>query len=484
MMLKVMVQLKRGDNSVILQELLSMKQFFSNLQQDIRNVGSETTEICHEIQNRLGSDLADLRSDFETLKYRLSQLENQHTDKHNTRSNEFRDTGHSHHELSSLKQIPTMTESPQIQPIHVPNVQSSSQTSHPSYGSSLHNTRGRTLISTPDTFGHVGGSLPSHPHLPNSRGTTQTKPQLYDGTEDLEEYLAHFQIISDINGWNYHTRSLHLAGCLNGSARSILSELKEDERRDYDTIVRSLNMRYGSMERAEIFRARLQTRTRAKDESIPELAHAIRKLTRQAYPSAPSDITDILGIDHFIDALPDFDMRLKLRESNPKTISDAELQAIRLETFRLADKQRGRPVRNLQQNTDFQSKKSTESVPLEGENQKRFQEEITKTINNGFSKMRGDLHSVTYELKQVVHTLKSLPTHQNNYQNNNNQQQNWRGNSNRNRNFHQKKEHSNSRTQHSNFTSRNERDNDHSAKYQNQGNDSPSDSRARGRHQM
>jgi hypothetical protein len=243
-------------------------------------------------------------------------------------------------------------------------------------------------------------------------------------------------------------------------------------------------MRYGSMERAEIFRARLQTRTRAKDESIPELAHAIRKLTRQAYPSAPSDITDILGIDHFIDALPDFDMRLKLRESNPKTISDAELQAIRLETFRLADKQRGRPVRNLQQNTDFQSRKSTESIPLEGENQKRFQEEITKTINNGFSRMRGDLHSVTYELKQVVHTLKSLPTHQNNYKDNNNQQQNWRGNSNRNRNFHQKKEQSNSRTQHSNFTPRNERDNDHSAQHQNQGNDSPSNSRARGRPQM
>lgn len=108
--------------------------------------------------------------------------------------------------------------------------------------------------------------------------------------------------------------------------------------------MRSLNTRYGSVERAEIFRAKVQTRIRGRDETIPELAQAIRKLTRQAYPSAPADITDldILGIDHFIDALPDFDMRLKLRESHLRTISDAELQAIRLETLKLADKEGAR----------------------------------------------------------------------------------------------------------------------------------------------
>lgn len=247
----------------------------------------------------------------------------------------------------------------------------------------------------------------------------------FDGSEDLEEYLAQFQIISDINGWDYKTKSLHLAGSLKGSARSILSELNETERRDYNTIVRSLNTRYGSVERAEIFRARLQTRIRGKDETIPELAQAIRKLTRQAYPSAPADITDILGIDHFIDALPDFDMRLKLRESHPKTISDAELQAIRLETLRLAERQRGRQVRNLQHHTDSENQKGTLSTPSEGNTTKQLQDEICKAIKTEFSHVRGDLHSVTSELKQVVQSLKSVPTPRapvsNNYRDYNNQ---------------------------------------------------------------
>lgn len=47
-------------------------------------------------------------------------------------------------------------------------------------------------------------------------------------------------------------------------------------------------------------------------------------------------------------------MRLRIREAHPKNISEA--QAIRLETFRLADKQRGRLVRTFQKETDFDVK--------------------------------------------------------------------------------------------------------------------------------
>lgn len=166
----------------------------------------------------------------------------------------------------------------------------------------------------------------------------------------------------------------------------ILSELNQTERRDYDSLVRSLNTRYGSVERAEIFRTRLQTRMRGKDESIPELAQAIRKLTRQAYPSAPADITDVLAIDHFIDALPDIDMRLRIRDAHPKNISDAESQAIRLETFRLADKQRRRLVRTLQNETDFDVKSINASTM--DSSTKHFQEEVCKTIKDEFSSLR------------------------------------------------------------------------------------------------
>ena len=69
-----------------------------------------------------------------------------------------------------------------------------------------------------------------------------------------------------------------------------------------------------------------------KDESIPELAQMIRKLTRQAYANASSNLLDVLALDHFIDALTDADMRFRLREARPKNIAEAEIIAVRIET--------------------------------------------------------------------------------------------------------------------------------------------------------
>jgi hypothetical protein len=93
------------------------------------------------------------------------------------------------------------------------------------------------------------------------------------------------------------------------------NELDRGQRRDYDSLVKVLNNRYGSAERSELYRAKLQTRIRGKDETLPELAQSIKKLTRLAYPIAHSTLISVLSLEHFIDAIPDGDIRLRLREA-------------------------------------------------------------------------------------------------------------------------------------------------------------------------
>jgi hypothetical protein len=41
------------------------------------------------------------------------------------------------------------------------------------------------------------------------------------------------------------------------------------------------------------------------------------------------------------------DIRLRLREVNPKNINEAETLAVRLETLKLADRQKGRMIRKV-----------------------------------------------------------------------------------------------------------------------------------------
>lgn len=145
--------------------------------------------------------------------------------------------------------------------------------------------------------------LPSSSRCPNPepqiQSNHQTKPQCFEGSEDLDEHLAQFEILSELNRWDNHQKSLHLASSLKGN-------------------VKALTTRFGSQGRAEIYRAQIQIRIRNKDETISELAQSIKKLTRRAYPDAPSSLTKILSLDHFIDVIPDSDMRLRIREAHPK----------------------------------------------------------------------------------------------------------------------------------------------------------------------
>ncbi|CAC5406673.1 unnamed protein product [Mytilus coruscus] len=170
------------------------------------------------------------------------------------------------------------------------------------------------------------------------------KPQILDGSDDLEEYLTQFNLLAELNDWDLKTKALLLASSLSGSARAILNEITDEERHDFECLVNALKNWFGSMNRSEVFRAELQTRVRLKKETLPELAQAIKKLTRRAYPDTTALVMDNLSLDYFIDAIPETDIRLRLREVGPTSINEAENIAVRLEALRIADRQKGRNV--------------------------------------------------------------------------------------------------------------------------------------------
>ena len=108
-----------------------------------------------------------------------------------------------------------------------------------------------------------------------------------------------------------------------------------------------LRTRYGTKNTTDIFRSQLKSVTRQKGQPITDLAQQIRKLTRQVYPDANSDLREILALDAFIDSIDDSDIRLRLRECCPKSIAEAETVAVRLETHKLVDRQRLQTVNAL-----------------------------------------------------------------------------------------------------------------------------------------
>ena len=65
-------------------------------------------------------------------------------------------------------------------------------------------------------------------------------------------------------------------------------------------------------------------------------------MARKAYPEAAEELQDSLAKDQFIDALEDREIRLKLRESGPKTLDEAVSRALQIEAMYEAESRRGK----------------------------------------------------------------------------------------------------------------------------------------------
>jgi hypothetical protein len=59
----------------------------------------------------------------------------------------------------------------------------------------------------------------------------------------------------------------------------------------------------------------------------------IRRLVNLAYLTVPESVRDTLAKQHFIEALADSEMRIRIKQSRPQNLNDAIRLAVELETY-------------------------------------------------------------------------------------------------------------------------------------------------------
>ena len=142
----------------------------------------------------------------------------------------------------------------------------------------------------------------------------------YSGDSLWESYLAQFEITAQLNGWSDQQKAAFLATSLTGSALNVLTNLPPGRRDDYKTLVSALESRFGTTHRTELSRVRFKNRIKQTDESLATLADDLERLGRMAYPDASVDVQNVFSRDQLVDALPDEDMRLRIKQERPKTL--------------------------------------------------------------------------------------------------------------------------------------------------------------------
>ena len=144
----------------------------------------------------------------------------------------------------------------------------------------------------------------------------------------METFLAKFELAATYNGWSIDDKLAHLYCSLVGPAEDLLCSTQGIT---YAELTERLRQRYGTREQHEKFRLELKFRWKKPTESLQELADAVEKLTRMAYPSADAATRGILARDGFIDALDDRQLQIDIRRQNPTSLDTALTLAMKLD---------------------------------------------------------------------------------------------------------------------------------------------------------
>ena len=201
----------------------------------------------------------------------------------------------------------------------------------------------------------------------------QIKPEHFDGTEDFETYLNHFECCAKLGAWNENEKVWTLAACLKGQARRFFVGLRGEAKDDYQHLVFQLQQRFGSASRHGIYwRTQFENKYRVSGESIAAFTDELLLLTSKAYPALDTYTQQHLALQQFMKSLEP-ELKLKVIEHNCQTLRDAEEIVDVYETVMQTKSVRKSGIRFVKQENkaEKQEEKTTMPVARSQENRNR-----------------------------------------------------------------------------------------------------------------
>jgi len=221
-------------------------------------------------------------------------------------------------------------------------------------------------------------------------GNIKLKPDTYDGSVSLNEFLIQFELIARANRWTGEAKTAILISCLRGKARAVLESVLDLENVSFDELKSKLELRFGEIHSLQNYYSQFTNRKQRFGEDIASLGSELERLSQLAYPECSQMVRDKIACAQFISAL-----------SNRFVSRTLQLEGVT--SLRLAI-ERARTIKLIQE-SDFEQKKKNINFESGGENRNnnnfgnnynREARNYKKNIGNNFKGEEGKFNKNKY----------------------------------------------------------------------------------------
>lgn len=269
---------------------------------------------------------------------------------------------------------------------------------------------------TPPIENHGKGDEPGTPNK-KSPWNKPVKIEYYSGEQPWPVWHRMFEKIAMLNGWKKELPN-RLFAHLKGPALEVACSMPDRELEDYTSLVTTLDNQFGPAKQSELHLAELRSRKKKSSESFRELGRDIRKLSGLAYSTASYEERERLARVHFIDAIPEPEIKFLILQRKTSNLDEAVQAAeeiagykrwIDFDSEKSEPRQRGRHVNAVSVGDSF-----TECMKQNTESLKKVEETLAAMLskqedqnkrNRGFNQR----NTRCYNCNQLGHLRRDCP---------------------------------------------------------------------------
>ncbi|GFX99502.1 gag-Pol polyprotein [Trichonephila clavipes] len=159
------------------------------------------------------------------------------------------------------------------------------------------------------------------------------------------------------------TKACQLAASLRADAADILQTLPETQRLDFDALVNALSYAREKCVK-DYSRLQLKSRQQKVSETLQELATDVERLSHLAFSDRPTEVREVLALQHFIDGVRDPEIQKALEWRISRDLKGALVFAMKFEAAPASNTKGQTPHTSRQRIGHVELKKQTGRRPL------------------------------------------------------------------------------------------------------------------------
>ena len=148
-------------------------------------------------------------------------------------------------------------------------------------------------------------------------------PDTFNGDGNWDDWAAHFDNCSEINGCDAAAKLKFLKVTLTGRAQSVFQCLPDYQKDTFAHATTALQKWFEPISKQQVYATELSTKRKRPTESWADLTDDLRELASKAYPDLAREGTDQLALTHYLMSLTDIQTALHVKQRSPGMLEEA-----------------------------------------------------------------------------------------------------------------------------------------------------------------